>query len=73
MSDELEIPVAFCESCDGDVPVYMAELDISGTNIEVVICPKCEVIISHGELKVTFYSAEDVEKVTGWRVDAAES
>lgn len=74
MTDDLEIPVAFCTTCDADVPVYIAEFEVSGTNLELVLCPKCESIMSMEDLKVTFYSAQDVEKVTGWRVaDAADT
>lgn len=67
MADEVNVPVAFCSNCSEEVPVYLAEFEISGSMMEIVFCPVCESIISMEDTKITYYSPEDVEKVTGWK------
>lgn len=82
MEEELKIPVAFCSGCNDNRPVVInyfqldkdGEVVEEGGEIPIVICPDCEVILSYDKgIEVAFYTVEDLEKATGWKVSDADN
>lgn len=76
MSD-IQIPVAYCSKCDETGPVVyrvitadewiQIESDYEGPDVTIIYCPQCETILNgSGNVKLKWYSPEDLEKATGW-------
>lgn len=73
-----EFPVAWCETCQDHGPVIVETLPMDGDDISeemkefgvtVVYCPQCEQILNNsGNIEVKWYTAEDLEIVTGWKI-----
>ncbi len=63
-SDELQVPVAYCETCKDEGPVVIRTFEDIG--ITAVYCPGCDSVINIDNLEVKWYSFEDLEKI-GWK------
>ena len=71
MADELTFPVAYCETCKEAGPVVVQEFPAEELEQEFVAiyCPGCEQVINLiNDVKVEWYSQDEVAKVTGWKV-----
>ena len=70
MAEELEYPVAYCNTCKEKGPVVIESFPgDNGVEFMAVFCPECSSIINvDQEVSLEWYIAEDVAKVTGWRV-----
>jgi hypothetical protein len=71
---ELEVPVAFCPTCDDVGPVVVDILTLEGEIVDgygatIIYCPQCETILNSGKnVELKWYNVEDLERVTGWRL-----
>jgi hypothetical protein len=70
VAEELEFPVAYCPTCEDKGPVVIDEInDDDIGELVVIYCPQCSSILNFdGDIRVEWYTAEQVAEVTGWRV-----
>lgn len=73
-NSDIEIPVAYCNTCEDRGPVVVKYFDASGresddTYLQVVFCPQCDNLLNmDGDVKLEWFAKEDLEEATGWRV-----
>lgn len=68
---DLTIPAAYCPNCKDDGPVVVEDIDLDGLGeqLTIIYCPGCECIINASDdIEVKYYSEEELERATGWRV-----
>jgi hypothetical protein len=71
---DFDIPVAYCQECDDLGPVIIEQLglefgDEGLAEMPIVYCPGCENILNtHGDVEISYYSPDELEKATGWKV-----
>lgn len=75
MPEELEIPVAYCATCDERGPVVVKSFPMNedspapGQELTVIYCPGCEQLINlEKDVKIEWYTQEELIKATGWRL-----
>lgn len=72
--NEVEIPVAHCETCNDTGPVVVDTIDLTEvagipSSMPIVYCPTCETILNKdGEVEIKWYSPEDLPEATGWKI-----
>lgn len=70
----LDIPVAYCSTCDETGPVIVSPVDIDnispdGESMVVIYCPGCDQIINlDRDIEITWYDESELHKATGWKV-----
>jgi hypothetical protein len=75
LAEELDIPVAYCATCDDLGPVvvkiFKTDEDSPGSEYEftAIYCPECDQVINlHKDVELEWYSASELHKATGWKV-----
>jgi hypothetical protein len=75
MDEQLQVPVAFCPTCNDDGPVVVRTLNPEEfgeieSEITIIYCPGCSNILNgDGPVNIKWYSLEELYRVTGWKWD----
>jgi thiol-disulfide isomerase/thioredoxin len=67
----MDIPVADCPNCKELMPVAVEDVEVTGLDgkFTAVYCASCQEVINiDGDVEVTYFSPEELEKATNWRV-----
>lgn len=76
MNEDLEVPVAYCDTCKDEGPVVIEQVqlnedapaELQGLPLTVVYCPGCDQLLNTGEedIKIKWYTLKDLEGI-GWK------
>lgn len=77
MAEELEIPVAYCATCDDHRPVVVESFPMEDDaptdgQFTAIYCPGCESVINlDQEIEVQWFTPDELP-ATGWRLSAKD-
>lgn len=67
MEAPIEVPIAYCEKCDAQVPVVLLNYEYEELTVPSVICPVCDSFLNaEGDIKVEWYPVQEVSTVTNF-------